>query len=66
MSTSFKKRIDRIKNKVNPPRYKKLEDIISELEMEANIESLSNDEKQYFELLKSLPVDPQLEAILKD
>jgi hypothetical protein len=51
---------------VNPPKYKKIEDIISELELEANIESLSTDEKQYFQELKNMPVDPQLIAVFKD
>jgi hypothetical protein len=60
MSTYQKNRVNKILDKLSPPVYKILEDIITEIDLQENIESLSQEEIRYLEKLRNTPVDPEL------
>lgn len=62
MSTNLKNRIKNIQDKVSPPKYKRIEDIIQELDLEKNIAKLTDDERQTLKELRSLPIHPELVA----
>jgi hypothetical protein len=63
MSAYQKNRVKKILDKVSPPIYKKLEDILTEIDLQENIESLSQEEIRYLEKLRNTPVDPDLVRI---